>query len=142
MGTLRENLSGFIGDWRMAKILVAEDEPDIRDLIAFILRMLGGYEVILANNGEEAVQMAFKEIPDLILTDVRMPKMSGYEACQRIKAEPTTQHIPVVFLTARGQEQEVQAGIAAGGDEYLLKPFEQAQLLKQVADILARTKKV
>lgn len=125
----------------MPKILVAEDEPDIRDLIAFILRMLGGYEVILANNGEEAVQMAFKEIPDLILTDVRMPKMSGYEACQRIKAEPTTKHIPVVFLTARGQEQEVQAGIAAGGDEYLLKPFEQAQLLKQVADILARTKK-
>ena len=88
----------------MAKILVAEDEPDIRDLIVFILRMLGGYEVVAANNGEEAVQLAFKEIPDLILTDVRMPKMSGYEACQRIKAEPTTKHIPVVFLTARGHE--------------------------------------
>ncbi|MBF8281157.1 MAG: putative two-component response regulator receiver protein [Anaerolineales bacterium] len=125
----------------MAKILVAEDEPDIRDLIVFILRMLGGYEVVAANNGEEAVQLAFKEIPDLILTDVRMPKMSGYEACQRIKAEPTTKHIPVVFLTARGQEQEVQAGIAAGGDEYLLKPFEQAQLLKKVADILTQAKK-
>jgi CheY-like chemotaxis protein len=107
----------------------------------FILRMLGGYEVVAANNGEEAVQLAFKEIPDLILTDVRMPKMSGYEACQRIKAEPTTKHIPVVFLTARGQEQEVQAGIAAGGDEYLLKPFEQAQLLKKVADILTQAKK-
>ena len=125
----------------MAKILVVEDEPDIRDLIVFILRMLGGYEVVAANNGEEAVQLAFKEIPDLILTDVRMPKMSGYEACQRIKAEPTTKHIPVVFLTARGQEQEVQAGIAAGGDEYLLKPFEQAQLLKKVADILTQAKK-
>jgi len=125
----------------MAKILVAEDEPDIRDLIVFILRMIGGYEVVAANNGEEAVQLAFKEIPDLILTDVRMPKMSGYEACQRIKAEPTTKHIPVVFLTARGQEQEVQAGIAAGGDEYLLKPFEQAQLLKKVADILTQAKK-
>ena len=125
----------------MAKILVVEDEPDIRDLIVFILSMLGGYEVVAANNGEEAVQLAFKEIPDLILTDVRMPKMSGYEACQRIKAEPTTKHIPVVFLTARGQEQEVQAGIAAGGDEYLLKPFEQAQLLKKVADILTQAKK-
>jgi len=125
----------------MSKILVAEDEPDIRDLIVFILRMIGGYEVVAANNGEEAVQLALKEIPDLILTDVRMPKMSGYEACQRIKADPTTKHIPVVFLTARGQEQEVQAGIAAGGDEYLLKPFEQAQLIKKVADILATTKK-
>jgi CheY-like chemotaxis protein len=125
----------------MSKILVAEDEPDIRDLIVFILRMIGGYEVVAANNGEEAVQLALKEIPDLILTDVRMPKMSGYEACQRIKADPTTKHIPVVFLTARGQEQEVQAGIAAGGDEYLLKPFEQAQLIKKVADILAKAKK-
>ncbi len=125
----------------MSKILIAEDEPDIRDLIVFILRMIGGYEVVAANNGEEAVQLALKEIPDLILTDVRMPKMSGYEACQRIKANPTTKHIPVVFLTARGQEQEVQAGIAAGGDEYLLKPFEQAQLIKKVADILATTKK-
>lgn len=125
----------------MSKILIAEDEPDIRDLIVFILRMIGGYEVVAANNGEEAVQLALKEIPDLILTDVRMPKMSGYEACQRIKADPTTKHIPVVFLTARGQEQEVQAGIAAGGDEYLLKPFEQAQLIKKVADILATTKK-
>ena len=125
----------------MPKILVAEDEPDIRDLIVFILRLIGGYEVVAANNGEEAVQLALKEIPDLILTDVRMPKMSVYEACQRIKAEPTTQHIPVVFLTARGQDQEVQAGIAAGGDEYLLKPFEQAQLLKKVADILGKAKK-
>ncbi len=125
----------------MTKILIAEDEPDIRDLIVFILRMIGGYEVVAANNGEEAVQLALKEIPDLILTDVRMPKMSGYEACQRIKADPTTKHIPVVFLTARGQEQEVQAGIAAGGDEYLLKPFEQAQLIKKVTDILAKAKK-
>ena len=124
----------------MPKILVAEDEPDIRELITFILRF-AGYEVVAVSNGEEAVQAAFKEIPDLILTDVRMPKMSGYEACQRIKAEPKTQHIPVVFLTARGQEQEVQAGLAAGGAEYMLKPFEQPQLLKQVADILARTKK-
>jgi CheY-like chemotaxis protein len=124
----------------MAKILVAEDERDIRDLITFMLRF-AGYEVITVTNGEEAVQAALKEIPDLILTDVRMPKMSGYEACQRIKAEPTTKHIPVVFLTARGQEQEVQAGMAAGGVEYLLKPFEQAQLMKKVADILAQAKK-
>lgn len=86
----------------MAKILIAEDERDIRDLIAFTLRY-GGYEVLTANNGEEAVQMTQKELPDLVLTDVRMPKMTGYEACRLIKADPTTQHIPVVFRRPKGK---------------------------------------
>jgi CheY-like chemotaxis protein len=119
----------------MAKILIAEDERDIRDLIAFTLRF-AGYEVITANNGEEAVQLTQQEIPDLVLTDVRMPKMTGYEACRLIKAEPATQHIPVVFLSAKGQEAEVQSGLAAGGDEYLLKPFAPDQLTRKVAEIL------
>ena len=106
----------------MKRILIAEDEPDIRFLIAFTLRN-AGYEVLTVNNGEEAVQMTKKELPDLVLTDVRMPKMTGYEACKLIKADPVTQHIPVVFLSAKGQEAEVQSGMAAGADEYLLKPF-------------------
>src|SRR6185369_10767986 len=96
---------------RMKKILIAEDERDIRDLIAFTLRF-AGYEVLTANNGEEAVQMTQKELPDLVLTDVRMPKMTGYEACKQIKADPATAHIPVVFLSAKGQEAEVQSGLA------------------------------
>ena len=124
----------------MPKILVAEDERDIRDLIAFTLRF-AGHEVLTVTNGEEVVQSALKEIPDLILTDVRMPRMSGYEACKRIKADPTTKHIPVVFLTARGQDQEIQSGLEAGGTEYLLKPFAPDQLMKKVAEILAQTKK-
>lgn len=123
----------------MTKILVAEDERDIRDLIAFTLRF-AGYEVITANNGEEAVQLTLREIPDLVLTDVRMPKMTGYEACRLIKAEPTTQHIPVVFLSAKGQEAEVQSGLDAGGDEYLLKPFAPDQLTRKVAEILTKPK--
>ena len=123
----------------MTKILIAEDERDIRDLIAFTLRF-AGYEVLTANNGEEAVQMTQKELPDLVLTDVRMPKMSGYEACKLIKADPTTQHIPVVFLSAKGQEAEVQSGLAAGADEYLLKPFAPDQLTRKVAEILGKTK--
>ena len=98
----------------MNKILIAEDERDIRDLIAFTLRF-AGYEVLTANNGEEAVAMTQKELPDLVLTDVRMPKMTGYEACKLIKADPTTAHIPVVFLSAKGQEAEVQSGLAAVG---------------------------
>ncbi len=121
----------------MTKILVAEDERDIRDLIAFTLRF-AGYEVVTAVNGEEAHQLALKEVPDLILTDVRMPKMTGYEACKLIKAEPTLQHIPIVFLSAKGQEAEVQTGLSVGADEYLLKPFAPDQLTKKVKEILER----
>jgi CheY-like chemotaxis protein len=123
----------------MKKILIAEDERDIRDLIAFTLRF-AGYEVLTANNGEEAVAMTQKELPDLVLTDVRMPKMTGYEACKQIKADPHTQHIPVVFLSAKGQEAEVQSGLAAGADEYLLKPFAPDQLTRKVAEILSKAK--
>jgi len=123
----------------MKRILIAEDERDIRDLIAFTLRF-AGYEVLTANNGEEAVAMTHQELPDLVLTDVRMPKMTGYEACKLIKADPTTQHIPVVFLSAKGQEAEVQSGLAAGADEYLLKPFAPDQLTKKVAEILSKAK--
>jgi len=121
----------------MKRILIAEDERDIRDLIAFTLRF-AGYEVLTANNGEEAVQMTQKELPDLVLTDVRMPKMTGYEACKQIEADPRTQHIPVVFLSAKGQEAEVQSGMAAGADEYLLKPFAPDQLTRKVAEILSK----
>ena len=123
----------------MAKILVAEDERDIRDLISFTLQF-AGHQVITANNGEEAVQLALKEIPDLVLTDVLMPKMTGYEACKLIKADPTTQHIPVIFLSAKGQEAEVQTGLDSGADEYLLKPFAPDQLTRKVAEILGRPK--
>jgi len=121
----------------MKKILIAEDERDIRDLIAFTLRF-AGYEVLTANNGEEAVQITKKDLPDLVLTDVRMPRMTGYEACKLIKADPATQHIPVVFLSAKGQEAEVQTGLDSGGDEYLLKPFAPDQLTQKVAEILNR----
>ena len=123
----------------MTKILVVEDERDIRDLIAFTLKF-AGYEVVTAANGEEGYQVALKEIPDLVLTDVRMPKMTGYELCKVIKAEPTLQHVPVVFLSAKGQETEVQTGLQVGATEYLLKPFAPDQLTRKVSDILAKNK--
>ena len=123
----------------MAKILIAEDERDIRDLIAFILKF-AGHEVVTAANGEEAWQLAQKELPDLLLSDVRMPKMTGYEACKAIKANPATQHIPVVFLSAKGQEAEVLAGYEVGAIEYLLKPFAPDQLTRKIAEILERVK--
>ena len=121
----------------MAKILIAEDERDIRDLVAFTLRF-AGYEVVTATNGEEAVALAPKENPDLILMDVRMPRMTGYDACRILKANPDMKDIPVVFLSAKGQESEIQTGLGVGAEEYLLKPFAPDQLTERVRAILAK----
>jgi DNA-binding response OmpR family regulator len=121
----------------MAKILIAEDERDIRDLVAFTLRF-AGYEVFAAGNGEEAVDMAPKVNPDLILMDVRMPRMTGYEACRKIKSNDALRDIPVVFLSAKGQESEIQQGLEVGAEEYLLKPFAPDQLTNRVKAILAK----
>ena len=121
----------------MAKILIAEDERDIRDLVAFTLRF-AGHEVFAAANGEEAVELAPKVNPDLVLMDVRMPRMTGYEACRVLKADPVLRHIPVIFLSAKGQESEIQQGLDAGAEEYLLKPFAPDQLTDRVKDILVK----
>lgn len=121
----------------MAKILVAEDERDIRELIGFTLRF-AGFEVVLATNGAEAVERAPQEQPDLILLDVRMPKMTGYEACRHLKDNPATNTIPVVFLSAKGQETEIEQGLASGAIEYIVKPFAPDELTNQVKEILRR----
>ena len=121
----------------MAKILIAEDERDIRDLVAFTLRF-AGHEVFTASNGEEAVEMTPKVNPDLILMDVRMPRMTGYEACKLLKINPDLKDIPVVFLSAKGQENEIQQGLDVGAEDYLLKPFAPDQLTVRVKDILAK----
>ena len=121
----------------MAKILIAEDEPDIRELVAFTLRF-AGYEVVSATNGEEAVQLASREYPDLILMDVRMPRMTGYDACRVMKADAELKDIPVVFLSAKGQEAEIQNGLDVGAEEYLLKPFAPDQLTNRVKAILGK----
>ncbi|MBT3314765.1 MAG: response regulator [Anaerolineae bacterium] len=121
----------------MAKIVIAEDERDIRDLVAFTLRF-AGHEVAAAANGEEAVELAKKENPDLILLDVRMPRMTGYDACKAIKKVPELVDTPVVFLSAKGQESEIETGMDVGAEEYLLKPFAPDQLTSRVSEILAK----
>ncbi len=119
----------------MGKILIAEDERDIRDLIKFTLEF-AGHEIRVASNGEEALKIARNDIPDLVLMDVCMPKMTGYEACQAMKADPKLQNIPVVFLSAKGQEVEVQAGLDVGAADYILKPFSPDELTQRVTEIL------
>jgi len=121
----------------MAKILIAEDERDIRDLVSFTLKF-AGYEVVAASDGQDAYEKALAERPDLILMDVRMPRMTGYEACKKIKGEPSIKDIPIVFLSAKGQETEIRTGLEAGAEEYLLKPFAPDELIARVSELLAR----
>jgi CheY-like chemotaxis protein len=122
----------------VTKILVAEDERDIRELIGYTLRF-GGFEVTLATNGAEAIEMAATENPDLIILDVRMPRMTGYEACEKLKLDPQVRHIPVVFLSAKGQEAEIRQGIEAGAVGYIIKPFVPDELVRQVREIIEKT---
>jgi DNA-binding response OmpR family regulator len=117
--------------------LIAEDEPDIRELVAFTLRF-AGHDVTATSNGEEALQQATQIIPDLVIMDVRMPRMTGYDACRAMKADAKLKGIPVVFLSAKGQDAEIQTGMDAGAEEYLLKPFAPNQLTERVKAILAK----
>jgi DNA-binding response OmpR family regulator len=119
-------------------ILVSEDERDIRELIVISLLTNGLTNVIQAHNGEEAVAQAKTHKPALILMDVRMPKMTGYEACKVLKEDDSTANIPVVFLSAKGQEAEVKLGKELGAVEYIIKPFAPDELVHRVRDILKR----
>jgi CheY-like chemotaxis protein len=121
----------------MAKILVADDEQDIRDLLGFTLKF-AGHEVIMASNGEEAFQLAQQEKPELVLLDVRMPRMNGYEACRQIKADPALKDVKVVFVSAWGQDSEINTGLEAGAIGYIVKPFEPNQLILTVAEWVAK----
>lgn len=118
-------------------ILVAEDERDIRELIVFSLQ-LNGFNVVEVPNGKEAVDKAQEIKPDIILMDVRMPIMTGYEACKVLKAEEKTKEIPIVFLSAKGQEAEVSTGLELGAEEYFLKPFAPDELIDRVNKILEK----
>lgn len=117
--------------------MIGEDESDLRDLITFTLRF-ANFEVGAASNGEEAVTLARQEFPDLILMDVRMPRMTGYEACTAIKADPKLKNIPIIFLSAKGQDSEIQAGLRAEALEYLLKPIAPDQLSARIHAVLAQ----
>ncbi|MBE7468627.1 MAG: two-component system response regulator [Anaerolineae bacterium] len=120
-----------------ALILVAEDERDIRDLIVFTLQ-IADFKVVEVPNGEEAVKKALEVKPDLILMDVRMPKMTGFEACKALKQQEKTKDIPVIFLSAKGQEAEISTGLDLGAEEYFLKPFAPDELINRVNKILRK----
>ena len=121
----------------MARILIADDERDVRDLVAFTLQF-AGHEVFVATNGEDVIKMTPHVIPDLLILDVRMPRMTGYEACRVLKGDPKLKNIPIVLISAKGQESEIQQGLEAGAVEYLLKPFAPDQLINWVKAVLQK----
>lgn len=117
------------------RILVAEDEADIRFMTCFTLRF-GGFEVFEAEDGQEALEMAQRDPPDLILLDVRMPRLDGIETCRQLKNLPNTKDIPVVMLSAWSQKSEIEQGKDAGAVDYLLKPYVPQDLIARLKSIL------
>ncbi|MHB8761429.1 MAG: response regulator transcription factor [Coriobacteriia bacterium] len=119
----------------MSRILIADDEPHIRKLVSFTLGNRG-YEVVEAADGGEAYERAKAEAPDIILLDVMMPVMTGYDVLEKLKADPVTRDIPVVMLSAKSQQTEVQAGLSKGAQEYICKPFTPKDLVQRVAELI------
>jgi CheY-like chemotaxis protein len=118
------------------KVLLAEDEEDIRKVAQMSLQFRSGWKVSLASNGEECLAQAAEDPPDLILLDCMMPKLDGYETCRRLKQDPSLRHIPVIFLTAKAQETEVKKGLSLGAVGYLIKPFNPMSLASEISQIL------
>ena len=119
----------------MKRILAVDDEPHILKLVAFSLKS-GGYEVLEATDGLSAIHVDCAEQPDLVLMDVMMPALDGYEACRRLKADPETANIPVIMLTAKTQAAEQKTGLDAGASGYITKPFTPKDLVAQVSEFL------
>lgn len=120
-------------------VLVVDDEPNIVLSIKFLINQQG-YVVRTAKNGEEALQELSRQIPDLILLDIMMPKPDGYEVCQKIRATPEWKDIPIIMLTAKGRDVEKQKGLAMGADDYITKPFATHELVAKVRAILNEKK--
>lgn len=118
-------------------ILIADDEPNIVLSLEFLLED-AGYRVRIARDGQEAIDAVAAEPPDLILLDVMLPRLSGFDVCQRIRANPAWRAIRVVMLSAKGREVEVHKGLAVGADAYVTKPFAIQELLAEVARQLQR----
>lgn len=117
------------------KILVVDDEVYILHILDFILGA-ENYEVITATNGDQALQKVRDEKPDLVILDIMMPKLDGYEACRIIKSDPATSHIPVILLTAKGREVDQKLGREVGASDYITKPFSPTKLIDRVQSIL------
>jgi len=121
----------------MRQLLIIEDDIDIRDLITFKLAQVG-FEVRAESDGEAGLAAASLTRPDLVLLDLMMPKLSGLDVCRRLRATPATAQTPILMLTAKAQEADVELGFATGATDYIVKPFSPRELVSRVQSILLR----
>jgi DNA-binding response OmpR family regulator len=119
------------------KILLVDDEVDLVETVRFPLEM-EGYQVLVSYNGEDALNQARKENPDLILLDLMLPKLDGYKVCRLLKFDERYKHIPILMLTAKTQEKDKVLGLETGADEYITKPFEMDFLMEKVKAYLSK----
>jgi two-component system phosphate regulon response regulator PhoB len=119
------------------RILVVDDDADIRDMLSFKLAN-SGFEVHTEEDGETGVAAALELRPDLVVLDWMMPRMTGPEVCVALRQDPATERLPVILLTAKAQEGDVQRGFASGADDYVCKPFSPRELVSRVQALLAR----
>lgn len=117
------------------KILVADDEPNIVISLEYLMKR-EGYAVVVARDGQEALDMLAREKPDLVLLDVMMPHKSGFEVCQAVRASETLRDTKILMLTAKGRDTDIAKGLALGADAYMTKPFSTRELVQKVAEML------
>jgi len=118
------------------KVLIVDDELNIVAALEFLLQK-SGYEVMAAQNGDEALKRVESFAPDLVLLDVMMPRISGYEVCRRMRERPEWKHIKIIMLSAKGREAEVSKGVSLGADLYVTKPFSNNELVGKIGELLA-----
>ena len=123
----------------MSTILLAEDDPDVRHLVTVKLGR-GGFDVVAVPDGFAALREVHRQPPDLVILDVRMPRMSGIEVCRELRAGPRTAAVPIIMLTARARPQDLEQAYAAGATDYVVKPFSPRDLLRRVEAELARVR--
>ena len=117
------------------EILIVDDEPSIVVPIQFLMEQQG-YSVIIAENGHDALDLIYKYNPDLVLLDIMLPGIDGYEVCEIIRLNPNYRDVKIIFLTAKGREVEIAKGLALGADAYITKPFSNAELVAKVKTVL------
>mgnify|MGYP001017635956 CR=1 FL=1 len=118
------------------KIVIADDEPHILLSLKYVVGKMGGFQVFPAENGEEALKLIQTELPRMVILDVMMPKMSGFEVCDKIKKDTALKDTYVILLTAKGQETDKEKGYAMGADEYFTKPFDPDKLLNKIKSVM------
>ncbi|MBK8452576.1 MAG: response regulator [Thiofilum sp.] len=116
-------------------VLIADDEPNILISLEFLMKR-EGFRVLLAHNGQEALDHITHETPDLLLLDVMMPKKTGFDVCQELRAQEAYQQLPILMLTAKGRDTDIAKGMALGANDYMLKPFSTKELVQKVRDML------